>query len=119
MLSSPRQAFTHAYTQDDSINAIPLAFVNFRDNWAKSTSTNPNVKIYIGAPTSDTAGGSYIDLATLSSIALGARSQYSSFGGVMLWDASQAYGSSSDSQSTSHCTGLLLTRTTHHSQRTL
>ncbi|RPD53094.1 hypothetical protein L226DRAFT_540817 [Lentinus tigrinus ALCF2SS1-7] len=37
------------------------------------------------------AGGGYVDLTTLSSIALGTRSQYSSFGGVMLWDASQAY----------------------------
>ena len=57
-------------------------------------STNPNVKIYIGAPASSTAGGGYVDAATLSNIALETRSQYSSFGGVMLWDASQAYGTS-------------------------
>ena len=65
-----------------------------RDNWAKTVSTNPNVKIYIGAPASSTAGGGYVDAATLSNIALETRSQYSSFGGVMLWDASQAYGAS-------------------------
>lgn len=63
------------------------------DNWAKTVSPNPNVKVYIGAPASDTAAGSgYVDAATLASDALATRENYSSFGGVMLWDASQAYG---------------------------
>ncbi|TFY64120.1 hypothetical protein EVJ58_g2828 [Rhodofomes roseus] len=62
------------------------------DNWAKNTSPNPNVKVYIGAPASSTAAGSgYVDAATLGAIAQATRQQYSSFGGVMLWDASQAY----------------------------
>ncbi|KAI0715837.1 glycoside hydrolase [Cerioporus squamosus] len=61
------------------------------DTWAKTVAVNKNVKIYIGAPASSTAGGGYVDLTTLSNIALATRSQYSSFGGVMLWDASQAY----------------------------
>ncbi|KAJ3565156.1 hypothetical protein NP233_g7822 [Leucocoprinus birnbaumii] len=61
------------------------------DTWAKTQSPNRNVKIYIGAPASSTAAGSgYVDINTLSNIALTTRSQYSSFGGVMLWDASQA-----------------------------
>ncbi|KAF9448612.1 carbohydrate-binding module family 5 protein [Macrolepiota fuliginosa MF-IS2] len=61
------------------------------DNWAKTQSPNRNVKIYIGAPASSTAAGSgFVDINTLSSIALQTRSQFSSFGGVMLWDASQA-----------------------------
>lgn len=65
----------------------------FRDNWAKNTSPNKNVKIYIGAPASSTAAGSgYVDATTLGNIAVQTRSQYSSFGGIMLWDASQAYG---------------------------
>lgn len=64
-----------------------------RDNWAKNTSPNKNVKVYIGAPASSTAAGSgYVDASTLGSIAVATRNQYSSFGGVMLWDASQAYG---------------------------
>lgn len=64
-----------------------------RDTWAKTVSPNKNVKIYIGAPASSTAAGSgYVDASTLSSIVQQTRSQYSSFGGVMLWDASQAYG---------------------------
>ena len=63
------------------------------DTWAKTVSPNPNVKIYIGAPGSSTAAGSgYVDATTLANIALSTRSQYSSFGGVMIWDASQAYG---------------------------
>ncbi|KAI0635520.1 glycoside hydrolase [Trametes polyzona] len=62
------------------------------DSWAKNTAVNKNVKIYIGAPASSTAAGSgYVDASTLANIALETRSQFSSFGGVMLWDASQAF----------------------------
>ncbi|EJD48950.1 glycoside hydrolase, partial [Auricularia subglabra TFB-10046 SS5] len=61
------------------------------DDWAKNTSPNKDVKIYIGAPASQTAAGSgYVDAATLGKIAKDTASQYSSFGGVMFWDASQA-----------------------------
>ncbi|EED84272.1 hypothetical protein POSPLDRAFT_134918 [Postia placenta Mad-698-R] len=63
------------------------------DNWAKNTSPNPNVKVYIGAPAASAAAGSgYVDAATLGQIAVDTRNSYSSFGGIMLWDASQAYG---------------------------
>ncbi|KAG5643892.1 hypothetical protein DXG03_009522 [Asterophora parasitica] len=63
------------------------------DTWAKTVAVNKNVKVYIGAPASPTAAGSgYVDAATLGQIARETRSKYSSFGGVMLWDASQAYG---------------------------
>ncbi|KAH9885779.1 glycoside hydrolase superfamily [Cubamyces lactineus] len=62
------------------------------DTWAKTVAVNPNVKIYIGAPASSTAAGAgYVDSTTLANIALEQRGNYSSFGGVMLWDASQAY----------------------------
>lgn len=65
----------------------------FRDNWARTQSPNRNVKVYIGAPASSTAAGSgFVDINTLSNIARTTRSQFSSFGGVMLWDASQAFG---------------------------
>lgn len=64
-----------------------------RDNWARTTSPNKNVKVYIGAPASSTAAGSgYQSIGTLSSIAVQMRKSFPSFGGVMLWDASQAYG---------------------------
>ncbi|KAI0303644.1 glycoside hydrolase superfamily [Multifurca ochricompacta] len=62
------------------------------DNWAKTVSPNKNVKVYIGAPAASLAAGSgYVSASTLATYALQTRSQYSSFGGVMLWDASQAY----------------------------
>lgn len=63
------------------------------DDWAKTKSPNPDVKIYIGAPASTTAAnpGSYVDVDTLGKLAIETRTQYSSFGGIMLWDASVAY----------------------------
>ncbi|KAF9466457.1 glycoside hydrolase superfamily [Collybia nuda] len=62
------------------------------DNWAKTTSPNKNIKVYIGAPASPSAAGSgYVDVATLGKIAKETRAKFSSFGGIMLWDASQAY----------------------------
>ncbi|KAI3604594.1 glycoside hydrolase family 18 protein [Moniliophthora roreri] len=62
------------------------------DNWARTQAPNKNVKIYIGAPASQTAAGSgYVDANSLINLARQTKSQYSSFGGVMLWDASQAY----------------------------
>ncbi|KAJ3509062.1 hypothetical protein NLJ89_g5421 [Agrocybe chaxingu] len=63
------------------------------DNWAKTTSPNTSVKIFLGAPAASTAAGSgYVDASTLGNIAKALKASYSSFGGVMLWDASQAYG---------------------------
>jgi chitinase len=64
------------------------------DNWAKTQSPNKDVKIYIGAPAAPLAAspGSYVDAATLGDISVLTRNNYSSFGGIMLWDVSQAYG---------------------------
>ncbi|PPR01950.1 hypothetical protein CVT24_011099 [Panaeolus cyanescens] len=63
------------------------------DTWAKTVSPNRNVKIYIGAPSAPSAAGSgYVDASTLGNIAKQTKATYSSFGGVMLWDVSQAYG---------------------------
>ncbi|KAJ6577236.1 glycoside hydrolase superfamily [Mycena capillaripes] len=64
------------------------------DNWAKTVSPNRNIKIFIGAPASPDAGAGYVNAATLGAIAIATRAQFSSFGGIMLWDASQAYGMS-------------------------
>ncbi|KAH9911448.1 glycoside hydrolase superfamily, partial [Epithele typhae] len=61
------------------------------DIWARS-SPNPNVKVYVGAPASSTAAGSgYVDPSTLATILAKTRDRFPSFGGVMMWDASQAY----------------------------
>ncbi|KAF7312135.1 Glycoside hydrolase [Mycena indigotica] len=61
------------------------------DTWAKTVSPNKNVKVFIGAPASSSAGSGYANAATLGALAVSTRAKYSSFGGVMLWDASQAY----------------------------
>jgi len=65
----------------------------FRDYWACNVSPNKNVRVYIGtcgAP--DVAGSGYVSLSTLTPIAVQMRTNYPSFGGVALWDASLAYG---------------------------
>lgn len=62
------------------------------DNWAKTQSKNPNVKVFLGVPGSTTAANSgYVPYATLTGTIDSLKSQYKSFGGVMMWDASQAY----------------------------
>ena len=61
------------------------------DNWAKTVSKNPNVKVLLGVPGSSTAAGSgYETGSTLASI-ISYCEQFSSFGGVMTWDISQVY----------------------------
>ena len=60
------------------------------DNWAKTVSLNPAVKVFLGIPAGQTAAGSgYEPPATLAPI-IDYCKQFSSFGGVMMWDASQA-----------------------------
>ncbi|KAI0260435.1 glycoside hydrolase superfamily [Gloeopeniophorella convolvens] len=61
------------------------------DHWAKTTSANKDIKVYIGAPASkDAAGTGYVDAGTLADYGKQAQDTWSSFGGVMLWDVSLA-----------------------------
>lgn len=60
------------------------------DNWAKTVSLNPNVKVMLGVPANTGAGAGYTSGSTLASIIAYSRS-FSSFGGVMMWDMSQLY----------------------------
>ena len=61
------------------------------DHWAKTVSANPNVKIMVGVPGSPTAAGTgYAPASALASIFSYCK-QFSSFGGVMIWDVSQVY----------------------------
>ncbi|KAI0976903.1 glycoside hydrolase superfamily [Xylaria arbuscula] len=64
------------------------------DDWAKNTSKNPNVKVLIGVPANTGAGAGYVDATTLGTIIDDTKSQYSSFGGIMMWDMSQLYENS-------------------------
>ncbi|EFW14615.1 hypothetical protein D8B26_006991 [Coccidioides posadasii str. Silveira] len=61
------------------------------NEWAKTVSKNKKVKVIVGAPANQRAAGSgYVDASKLAEIVKYSR-KFSSFGGVMLWDASQAY----------------------------
>lgn len=74
------------------VNIAAFAHHGRRDIWARNTSLNPNVKIFVGAPASTTAAGTgYQTPQALSDYAVTTRNSFPSFGGVMMWDASQAY----------------------------
>ncbi|KAI2467573.1 glycoside hydrolase family 18 protein [Annulohypoxylon bovei var. microspora] len=63
------------------------------DDWAKNTSKNKDVKIFLGVPANTGAGGGYVDASTLSGVIQYSKT-FSSFGGVMMWDMSQLYANS-------------------------
>ncbi|ORX90045.1 chitinase, partial [Basidiobolus meristosporus CBS 931.73] len=64
---------------------------NFGDwhTWATTKSVNKDVKVYLGIPGSPSSAGSgYIPANQVNQIVNDIRKKYSSFGGVMAWDAS-------------------------------
>jgi chitinase len=61
------------------------------DNWAKTVSKNKNVKVLVGVPADTTAASTgYVPVDKVAA-AVEYSKKFSSFGGVMMWDASQAY----------------------------
>ncbi|KAM3431580.1 hypothetical protein NHJ13734_007236 [Beauveria thailandica] len=62
------------------------------DKWAHG-SKNPNVKLLLGIPAAQGAGGGYTRGSKLKA-AINYSQKYSSFGGVMMWDMSQLYSNS-------------------------
>ncbi|KAJ2612502.1 Chitinase 2 [Coemansia sp. RSA 1804] len=84
--------YVQFYNNYCGLNAYPTWF-NYDDwdNWAKTKSVNKNVKIFIGAPGSPSAASfGYVDGSTLSNIYNDVRAKYTSLGGIMTWDVSQA-----------------------------
>ena len=74
-------------------NATNQTNFNFNawDDWAKTKSLNKGVKIFLGVPAGPSAAGSgYAPVESLAKIIEYCKS-FDSFGGVMMWDASQAY----------------------------
>ena len=59
-------------------------------NWTKYTSPNKNVKLLLGIPAAPGAGDGFVNGAMLKA-AISYAQQFSSFGGVMMWDMSQLY----------------------------
>lgn len=61
------------------------------DNWAKTVSKNPNVKILVGVPGGQSAAGiGYISGTALTNVIKYSQT-FSSFGGVMMWDMTQVW----------------------------
>ncbi|KAJ5665254.1 Class III chitinase [Penicillium maclennaniae] len=61
------------------------------DNWAKTVSKNKNVKVLVGVPADTTAASTgYVPVDKVAA-AVEYSKKFSSFGGVMMWDVSQAY----------------------------
>lgn len=64
---------------------------DYWDVWAGITSRNKNIRVYIGVPASPSAAGSgYVPVKDLKRI-IDYAATFHSFGGIMMWDASQAY----------------------------
>lgn len=61
------------------------------DEWAQTTSANPDVKILLGIPANTGAAGSgYTTGSTLAAV-IEYSETFASFGGVMMWDMSQLW----------------------------
>ncbi|KAE8377161.1 glycoside hydrolase superfamily [Aspergillus bertholletiae] len=64
------------------------------DKWARETSLNKNAKVFLGVPGNQGAAGTgYEPISTVAEIIKYVK-QFSSFGGAMVWDASQVYANS-------------------------
>jgi chitinase len=61
------------------------------DNWAKTVSKNPAVKVLLGVPGSPSAAGSGYETGSALAAVISYCKTFSSFGGVMTWDMSQIY----------------------------
>ncbi|KAL4994142.1 glycoside hydrolase superfamily [Aspergillus recurvatus] len=62
------------------------------DNWALTQSKNKNVRVFLGVPANTGAASTgYLPAASLAPVISYSRG-FESFGGVMMWDVSQAYG---------------------------
>ena len=78
----------NAYSPN-ATNGNPFNF-DLWDNWAHTVSKNRDVKVFLGVPASPTAATSgYVSAEILAPIVTYSRT-FSSFGGVMMWDATQA-----------------------------
>jgi len=64
------------------------------DNWAKTVSLNNNVKVFLGIPGNTGAAGSGYESGTALAEVIAYSKEYSSFGGVMIWDMTQVYANS-------------------------
>ncbi|KAI1338399.1 glycoside hydrolase superfamily [Xylariaceae sp. FL0016] len=115
------QSFTAGATTQNNFN-----FETW-DTWAKETSANPDVKVLLGVPANTGAGAGYQTASALAPIIAYCK-QFSSFGGVMMWDMSQlwansgfldaVYASLTGASTTTTTTGTTMTTSTRTSTST-
>ncbi|CAO3660901.1 unnamed protein product [Rhizopus microsporus] len=69
---------------------------NTWDEWARTKSINKDVRLFVGIPGSPSAAGrGYVPYKQLVSM-IKPLQQLMTFGGIMVWDVSQAYGNTMD-----------------------
>lgn len=79
------------YNNYCSVSGGSFNFNTWAD-WAATSSPNKNVKVMLTLPGGPTGAGSgYVPLSTINTVVPQLASQYSSYGGVAIWDASQAW----------------------------
>ncbi|CAI7601528.1 unnamed protein product [Penicillium glandicola] len=87
--------FYNNYCGVNNFNAdSSLSQYNFEtwDNWAKTVSKNKNVKVMMGVPAFTSAASTgYVPASQLAKV-IEYSKKFENFGGVMMWDATQAYG---------------------------
>lgn len=123
--AAPQCVYPDASVGDLLANAdVDFAFIQFYNNYcnvdksfnwdtwqnfAQSVSPNKNIKLYLGLPGSATAAGSgYISDLSLLQQTISKVSTSANFGGVAMWDASQAFSNQIDGQSyVSHVKSIL------------
>ncbi|KIM47133.1 glycoside hydrolase family 18 protein, partial [Hebeloma cylindrosporum] len=82
--------FYNNYCQISAPNVSINQSLRSTDNWAKTQSLNKAVKVYLGAAAARGVAG-HLSSQALITVARDTQKKYSSFGGVMLWDADTAY----------------------------
>ncbi|CAO3609069.1 unnamed protein product [Mucor hiemalis] len=79
-------------------NVVNTATFNYDvwDSWAKTRSINKDVRLFVGIPGSPSAAGrGYVPYKQLMETIKPLQSK-ESFGGIMVWDVSQAFGNAND-----------------------
>ncbi|KAJ5657843.1 class III chitinase [Penicillium longicatenatum] len=90
------------------------------NTWATTISLNPDVKVFLGIPGGSTAAGTgYESASTIASIVdFIVEEGYTSFGGIMMWDASQIYANDDFLSSIASSLGTSSAGTTSNSKIT-
>jgi chitinase len=102
IMNSPVDAvYVQFYNNYCGIQAFGTQNFNFDiwDEWANKFAKIKGAKVFLGIPASPSAAGSgYVNASRLREIILSVK-KYNSFGGVMMWDSSQAFANKESGKS--------------------